>query len=171
LGLNAGAIYSFSKNDKTVSHSSTESEIKALDATIRAVCHVRDVLKFLGYEQFQPTTVYVDNMSMMKLCGTLRSTANTRHINMRIHYLRECINNRQVEIKFAPTDKNVANILTKPLEKELLEKHASCLLTGFKGQPVFGSESVNLAATFNRIPHVSDITEIHLNLLDEETNF
>jgi hypothetical protein len=141
LGKDSGAIYSFSKRDTTVSHSSTESEIKALDETIRAVVHARDILEFLGYDQINPTVIYADNKSMIDLCQTLKSTSNTRHINVRINYLRECVNKRLIKLVFVPTELNVADILTKPLARGIFERHRSKLLKGFGRKSPLHEES------------------------------
>ncbi len=51
------AIFSFSKNDTTVSQSSTKAEIKALDELIRQVQATRDILAVLGCEQSEPTKI------------------------------------------------------------------------------------------------------------------
>ncbi len=60
-GYDSGTIMSFSQNDTTVSHSSTESEIKAIDLNIRTGNHLRDILEFLGHPQNVPTPLYVDS--------------------------------------------------------------------------------------------------------------
>jgi hypothetical protein len=166
LGTDTGAIHSFSKRDSTVSHSSTESEIKALDETIRVVVHTRDILEFLGHAQTDPTVIYADNRSMIELCQTLKSTANTRHINLRINYLRECINKRLVRLVFVPTGENVADILTKPLPKTLFEKHREKLLRGFGGNPVTLDETSQLV-DINEWNHTSAL----LTGNSEETSF
>jgi hypothetical protein len=130
LGRNSGAFHSFSKNDKSVSHSSTEVEIKAIDINIRNVLYVRDILKFLGLEQNEPTIIYTDNASALELCKTLKSTENTRHIGMRINFLRQSINRREIDIKFIGTDSNIADILTKPLGNPKFNEFSFKLMNG-----------------------------------------
>jgi hypothetical protein len=134
LGRNSGAFYSFSKLSNTVSHSSAEVEIKALDYTMRTIIFVREILDFLTFKQVEPTVIYVDSASTMELCKTLKSSENVRHINMRINYLRECINSRQIILKFVPTDENTADTLTKALSFTTFEKFTQQLLSGFNGQ-------------------------------------
>jgi hypothetical protein len=133
-GYDSGAIEKFSVNDTTVSHSSTESEIKALDLTIRAIIHCRNLLKYLLDIDLEPTTVYVDNKSAIELVKTLKSNNNTRHLAMRIEFIRECINNRIIEVVFIPTDLNVADILTKPLAAKPFLQHRERLMSGFRGR-------------------------------------
>lgn len=133
MGYNSGAVSSISKNDTLVSHSSTEAEIKAIDMVCREIVYMRDVLKFLGYEQTNPTRVYVDNCSAIELCKILKVNHKARHINMRIHYIRELINARVVELVFVPTKFNVADVLTKALSYELHVRHCDILMHGHGG--------------------------------------
>ena len=133
LGLDSGAINCTSVNDSTVSHSSMEAEIKALDLLILEVIHTRHLLEFLGYQDQVPTMIFCDNMSAIELCRTLKMTHKTKHIQMRINFIRECINARLVEIMFVPTEYNVADVLTKPLSDKPFHMHSDALLEGFGG--------------------------------------
>jgi hypothetical protein len=136
LGEDSGAIYSYSKNDTTVSHSSTEAEIKALDEIIRVCSHVEDILNFLlssPEDQNEPFVIYVDNQAAIELCKTLKTTHKTRHINLRINYIRQEINARRIIINFVPTHLNVADTLTKPLAENIFNQHDKRLMTGFGG--------------------------------------
>jgi hypothetical protein len=142
LGLNSGAIYSFSKNDSVVAHSSTEAELRAIDIVTRTACHIRDILSFIGCTQNSPTIIFVDNRSAIDLCKTLKTTSNTRHINLIINYIRECINNRIISLQFIPTEDNVADILTKPLPDKIFSRHSEKLLQGFNGK-LFETVDIN----------------------------
>jgi hypothetical protein len=71
-GYDSGAIEKFSLNDSTVSHLSTESEIKALDLTVKAIVHCRNLLRYLLNIDLLPTTVYVDNKSAIALVKALK---------------------------------------------------------------------------------------------------
>jgi hypothetical protein len=130
LGKNGGAVYSFSKNDTTVSHSSTEAEIKAIDELSRQIVHVREILEFMGYILQGACTIYVDNKSAIELCKILKTTHRTKHINMRINYIRELINHRIIQLVFIPTEYNVADVLTKPLGVKEHNRHCNILLFG-----------------------------------------
>jgi hypothetical protein len=131
IGHDSGAIKSYSTSATTASLSSCESEIKSLVTIFKDVIHLRDVLKFLGFEQDKPTVIYCDNKSAIDLCKTLKSKDNTKHIQVRINFLRECINCRLAEIKFIPTDLNVADLLTKPLGQQKYVGYTYKLLRGF----------------------------------------
>jgi hypothetical protein len=133
LGLDSGAFWSMSKTATTISLSSCESEIKAMTLVTCAIIHERDKLKAIGFEQDKPTVLYTDSQSSVDLCRTLRSKENTKHVNVRINFLRECINNRIIEIVFIKTDLMVADLLTKPLAKDIFKELKYKLLYGFGG--------------------------------------
>ena len=131
LSRDSGAIYSVSKKDNTVSHSSTEAELKALDLCVRTVLYLRIMLKELCIEQESPTEIFVDNNSAKLLVESLRSSHKTKHINMRINFIREQINERNITIKFVRSENQVADIFTKALPKDLFEKFKKIILTGW----------------------------------------
>jgi hypothetical protein len=129
----SGAFLTFSKMDSTVSHSSTEAELKALDDLVRSVEVIRIVLDFMGHKQTNPTKIYIDNNSAIELVKTLKDGHKTRHINLRIQYLRQQLNSRQIMLVYVSTDKNVADCLTKFLYFDVYMKHISILLNGHNG--------------------------------------
>jgi hypothetical protein len=57
MGLDAGAVLSVSRNDSimsSLSHSSTEAEIKAVDELMREMIHLLDVSRFCaGIQELQ----------------------------------------------------------------------------------------------------------------------
>ncbi len=96
-----------------------------------AIIHERDKLKAIGFEQVKPTILYTDSQSSVDLCKTLLSKENTKHINVRINFLRECVNNPIIEIVFIKTDLMVTDVLTKPLAKNIFNQLKFKLLYGF----------------------------------------
>jgi hypothetical protein len=132
----AGAIYSYSKNDtsiSTISHSSTEAEVKAIDEMAREIIHRREVAEFCRCKVEGPTPIYVDNQAAIRLCSSLKTGHKVKHINMRLHFLRELINNGIIALYFVGTDDNVADILTKPLSRAQFEKLRKILMEGHNG--------------------------------------
>jgi hypothetical protein len=136
LGLDAGAFHSFSKSDTTVSHSSTEAEIKALDELIRDILWIRDILEFVQCPMEGPTKIYMDNRSAILLCESLRTANKIRHLNVRINFIREMINLKAIELHFIPSELNIADVLTKPLSKVPFLRHSEILMNGFGNKPV-----------------------------------
>jgi hypothetical protein len=133
IDTDSGAIDCFSTNETTVSHSSMESEIKALDIMILRVIYVRNLLEFLGLGVAEPTTIFIDNEAAIELCKTLKTNQKSKHIQLRINYLRECINQRLISLEWIPSEDNVADGLTKPLHWIKMKSHMKKIMEGFDG--------------------------------------
>ena len=86
----------------------------------------------MGLPMMKATKVYMDNKSAIELCSTLKSTYKTSAINMRINFIRECINRKIISLHFISTEKNVADLLTKALGVDLLQQHRFRILHGFE---------------------------------------
>ncbi len=138
MNRTSGAIRAFSKTDSqpsSVSHSSTEAEIKAMDEWVREVLHIVDIVSFLiGRRYDTPIKLFVDNLSAIQLCTTLKQNHNVKHINVRITFIRELFNAGFITIHHVGTEDNTADVLTKALGQELYTKHRKTLLTGHDGQ-------------------------------------
>ena len=57
----------------------------------------------------------MDNKSALELCKNLVCHERTKHIDTRYHYIRECVANGIAEVDHVSTDRQLADILTKPL--------------------------------------------------------
>ena len=78
----------------------------------------------------EPVKIYIDNRSAIELCTMLKTTHKTSAINVRVNFIRQCINKRVIELHFIPSNLNVADIMTKQLSVEAHERHTYRLLNG-----------------------------------------
>jgi hypothetical protein len=67
--------------------------------------------------QEKPTEIYMDNSSAIVLANNPVFHYRSKHNDTRFHYLRDCITNKEVEVKYVKTQDQVMNIFTKPLKK------------------------------------------------------
>jgi uncharacterized protein YuzE len=131
LNLESAAIDAYSKKQTNVSHSAMESEIIAIDTAIKRIVVFRELLRELGYEQQEPTVLFVDSDSGRDLCYSWKIGDRARHINPMVNYIREQINKRVVELVFIDTKYNVADILTKThIPVKTIQYHTQRLLNG-----------------------------------------
>jgi len=84
----------------------------------------------------EPVKIFIDNKSAIELCTMLKITHKTSAINVRVNFIRECINKRVIELHFIQSDLNVADIMTKQLSVQAHERHTYRLLNGFDGRPI-----------------------------------
>jgi hypothetical protein len=136
MGLNSGAFYAFSKQAQLVALSSCHAELQALDEVIRIVIHLITILQFMQIQMTEPVKIFIDNKSAIELCTMLKITHKTSAINVRVNFIRECINKRVIELHFIQSDLNVADIMTKQLSVQAHERHTYRLLNGFDGRPI-----------------------------------
>ena len=79
---------------------------------------LRRLLNSLGWSQSEPTVIYEDNQSCIKMLYQKELNHHTtKHINPKFHLTRQLIKNQELIVKYCPTGQMVADILTKPLGK------------------------------------------------------
>jgi hypothetical protein len=108
--------------DKSTKHklntrSSTESEIVAVDDLIPQILWARLFMKAQGFE-VRDNILYQDNRSAMLLetNGRASSSKRTKHINIRYYYVADRVAKGDLRVVWCPTDKMIADFLTKPLQ-------------------------------------------------------
>jgi hypothetical protein len=133
LNLNSGAVVAKSKKDATVSHSSTEAEIKAIDLAIKEATWLRGFLTELGHPQQGPTTIFTDNKAAAILSETNNTSDMTNHLVLRINYIHQERMNGTIKLQWINTENNVADILTKALPYPSYRQHSETLMHGHSG--------------------------------------
>jgi hypothetical protein len=111
-----GATVAWKSNrQRSIALSSTEAEYMSASEIAREITWLRYLLKELGYEQNDPTAICQDNTGAI---GWIQGTGQFRrnkHIDIRIHHIRELCENKTIETRFVPTQEMMADVMTKPL--------------------------------------------------------
>jgi hypothetical protein len=141
LNLKSGTICAKSRRDETISHSSTEAEIKAIDMAIIKALWFRGFLEELGFPQNEPTEIITDNHAAKIISEQNSHTEKTAHIVMRINFIHQEVESGRIKLKWINTESNVADILTKPLPLRIFSQHSHVLLNGFDGIPIIPDEN------------------------------
>jgi hypothetical protein len=116
LTLGQGAVTSISTKQKINTRSSTESELVSTDDIIAKVIWTKNFIEAQGFT-IQENIIHRDNQSTMKLeqNGKASSGKRTRHFNIKYFYITDLIQQKEVSIKYCPTDQMIADYLTKPI--------------------------------------------------------
>ncbi|GJZ93701.1 hypothetical protein Tco_0665904 [Tanacetum coccineum] len=67
---------------------------------------------------FNKIPLYCDNRSAIALCCNNVQHSQSKHIDIRHHFIREQVENGMVELYFVTTDYQLANIFTKALPRK-----------------------------------------------------
>ena len=82
---------------------------------------------FATYKQ-KRVTVFEDNEGAISLASNRLASARSKHIDVRYHFLRELVEQKQIAIVKVKSERQRADILTKSLGKKLFFAHRNYLL-------------------------------------------
>ena len=120
-----GALVSWkSKTQQCVTMSSTEAEYVAMSMCVMEMEFIRQVIESTGFEVKLPMKLYVDNVSAIELAKNYSTSGRTKHIDVRLHYIREMIDQGMLELVFVPTNSNTSDIMTKNVSTEKYKDHS-----------------------------------------------
>ena len=128
LNSTSGMLFSRSVRDTAVSLSSAEAELRALKELTQDIIWFRLLLHELGYTQPLPTPAYEDNSAVLTLVESVKTHPRSRHLNKIRNFIIQEITSLTLHVVKVPGTDNVADIFTKPLDKDLFTKHRSTLL-------------------------------------------
>nr|GEU99311.1 zinc finger, CCHC-type [Tanacetum cinerariifolium] len=105
------------KKQATIALSSCESEfIAATTASIQALW-LKRLLSKLTDSQEEKVTIQVDNKSAISLMKNLVFHGRSKHIATNYHFIRECVERKDIQVEFVNGEYQKADILTKALPK------------------------------------------------------
>ena len=113
--VDGGAISWGSRKQELVTLSTAESEFVAATHAAKEAQWLRRLIGEVFRPLQQPTILYSDNQSAIALTKDGSYHARTKHIDIRYHYIRFCVENGSIQLLYSPTDEMVADTLTKAL--------------------------------------------------------
>jgi hypothetical protein len=121
FSLGSTMISWFSRKQTSVALSSAEAEYMAASTASCEAIWLRKLLAGLFDQELDPTVIYCDNQSCIKLSENPVFHDRSKHIEIMYHFIRDRIQKGAVKLQYVPTDQQVADILTKPLAKGKFE--------------------------------------------------
>ena len=134
--LGEGPVTWNSKLQQTVALSTTEAEYMALGMATQEAIYLRRILKSLGCEQMRPTVIHEDNAGCIAMSNNPVMHKRTKHIDIRYHFVRDAIARGDIALKYVPTDKQLADALTKAVPKPKIEYFRDHVMGVSKSQNV-----------------------------------
>jgi len=87
----------------------------AISDASRHAIWLRTLYTELGFNQPSPLPIFVDNKGSVDLALNPVHHKHTKHIDIKHHFIRQCLEDLTVELKQIPTNENFADVLTKNL--------------------------------------------------------
>ncbi|KAI0984565.1 hypothetical protein GJ496_011917 [Pomphorhynchus laevis] len=101
--------------------STAEAEYVALSVATQEVQWLRQVLADIGEQCNEPTTIFEDNQPAIAIASGKTEHKRTKHIDIKFHFVRASIQQRIVKLEYCTTNEMLADIMTKPLNKEKIQ--------------------------------------------------
>ncbi|CAL2277744.1 unnamed protein product [Prunus armeniaca] len=121
FNLGSGVFSWASVKQSSVALSTAEAEyVSAAEATAQAIW-LRFVLSYFGEEQVGATTILRDNTSAISITKNPVHHHTTRHINIRFHFIRDALQNGEIDFLYCKIEEQTANIFTKALARDQFE--------------------------------------------------
>ncbi|KAL8101414.1 hypothetical protein AgCh_033340 [Apium graveolens] len=120
--LNKSLISWASQKQRVMALSSCETEYMAATTAACQSIWLQGLLEEISGQRVGPVILHVDNRSAMELMKNPVQHGRSKHIDVRFHFIRECIERGKLVVKYVPTHKQRADILTKALGKVKFEE-------------------------------------------------
>ena len=110
-----------SRQQKTTSLSSCESEYYAMTEAATELMYVKQLFEFLEVPIELPMVIQADNQGAIFLARN-ETSSRTKHVDVRYHFIRELVETGVIKLEYVHTKENIADALTKNLPSEQHEK-------------------------------------------------
>eukprot|EP00253_Pinus_taeda_P003815 PITA_03815 len=115
FNLGSTVVSWYNKKQRSVALSSAEVEYMAASQATCEAIWMRKILVGLFDQRMDPTVIYCDNHSCIKLSENPIFHDRSKHINIRYHHLRDYVARRIMLLQYISTKEQDADILTKAL--------------------------------------------------------
>ena len=119
-----------------VALSTTEAEYTGLSYALREAIPLMELLKeminkgfgVLGHKVKVHCGVFEDNSGSIEMAEVHKWRPRTKHLATKLHHFLSYMNSSQVSVHKIDTSLQPADVLTKPLNAELLKRHRKTIM-------------------------------------------
>ena len=116
--LGSNLIVWGSKKQSVVACSVGEAEYWAVALGVTELLWLKSLFGELGYPVGATPIVWCDNLATKSMAENPVFHSRTKHVGVDVHFIREKVENGEVEIRYVPTSDQLADILTKSLPRD-----------------------------------------------------
>jgi len=107
-----------SKKHLVVDSSVGEAKYRVVAQGVTEILWLKSLLSELGYPCTQTLVLWCDNLVTKSMVENPIFHSRTKHIEIDVHFVREKVENGDVDIRYVPTLHQVADIFTKGLSRD-----------------------------------------------------
>jgi hypothetical protein len=122
--LEGSCVAARSSTQKKVALSVTEAELSVAVQCAQDMLFAMRVIESLGLQVQKPMILQVDNKGAHDLAHNWSIGGRTRHVDVRINFLRKLKEEGTLVVEWIPGDQNSSDMFTKNLHGPLFCKHA-----------------------------------------------
>lgn len=115
-----------SKKQHCVTLSSTEAEYVAGSLVCAEMIALKGIATDLSNHDLN-TLLYMDNQGAIKISQNHENSKRSKHIDVKYHFLKDAVLQKQLSIKYVDTKTNVADVMTKALGRYIFNEHRKAL--------------------------------------------
>ena len=106
-----------SKKQTCVAISTAEAEYIAAAACTSQIIWIQSQLRDYAINM-KKIPLYCDSHSAIRICHNPVQHSKTKHIALRYHFIKDHVEDENIEIHFVKTTEQLADIFTKPLDEK-----------------------------------------------------
>lgn len=105
------------RKQRTVALSTVEAEYIAMTEVVKEWIWIKNFFEELGLTEYvpQPCVIKCDNQGAISLSRNNVVSAKSKHIDIRLHYLRDYVDDGSVRFEYVNSRENIADMFTKAL--------------------------------------------------------
>ena len=119
--MNGGPVAWRSKKQTSVALSTAQAEYDSASEAGREAAWIRTLLKDLHIPH-EMTPLYCDNLPAIDIANIPACRPNTKHFDMKSHYVRQEVQRGHIELRYIPSEDQLADAMTKPLPRAGIER-------------------------------------------------
>ena len=131
LGKTRSYLYAKSNKQKLFATSSTEAELVAAVDSVKTLIWIQNLINEIGIINVPFSRLYQDNKSVIFLITDISKHRRSKHLLIKLNYIKQIYDSGIIKVIYIPTDKMVADTLTKSLQGALF-LNLNCSILGIK---------------------------------------
>ena len=116
--MQGGPVSWLSRKQTTVSMSTAEAEYVALSTCAQEAIWLTKLFFDITGLEVTPMTIYEDNQAAICIAKNNEFHSKTKHMDIKLHFVRNLVKTKRIEVKYLATNDMIADILTKPVPRQ-----------------------------------------------------